>query len=75
MCDLAIPEVVREYFPGAGDDFIEHVVWDLTGFPNCWRIPRDGATPSECFRMQLARVADCMDRCAPVPDGMGGVWW
>lgn len=54
---INIREVVREYFPDATDDFIEYIVWEKTGYPAFWNIPRDGATPEECFRKQLADAA------------------
>jgi hypothetical protein len=53
-----IGDVVREYFPGASDEFIEYVVWSKTGYPGFWNIPEDGNTPEECFRKQLKDFKD-----------------
>ena len=51
-------DVVRESFPDANDDFIEHVIWEKTGFPAFWNIPADGNTPEECFRKQVSEYAN-----------------
>ncbi len=50
-------EIFREYFPDASDEEMEHIVWGHTGYPAFWHIGRDGATPEECFRKQLATYA------------------
>jgi len=55
-----IGEIVREYFPDATDDNIEFLVWEKTGYPEFWDIPKDGNTPEECFRKQLQ---DFVDEC------------
>ena len=49
--------IVREYFPGASDDDIEGILWGHTGYPEFWSIPRDGWTPMQCLRKQLAELA------------------
>lgn len=46
-------EVAREYFPDKSDDFLEWIIWNRTGFPSFWWMPKDGNTPEECFRKQL----------------------
>ena len=51
-------EVVREYFPGASDDYVDYILWEKTGFPEFWDIPKDGATPEECLRKQLQDLKD-----------------
>ena len=51
-------DVAREYFPGKDDDFLESAIWGGTGFPDFWRIPKDGNTPEECFRKQLQELKD-----------------
>ena len=55
---MEIGQTVKEYFPDASDDFIDYVVWEKTGFPSFWNIPREGNTPEECFRTQLKNFAD-----------------
>ena len=54
-------EVAKEYFPDESDEFIEHVIWEHTGFPSFWNIPEDGNTPEECFRKQLGMAAKTLD--------------
>ena len=46
-------EVVREYFPDATDEECERIIWEKTGWPSFWNIPKDGQTAEECFRKQL----------------------
>lgn len=55
---MKVSDIVREYFPEADEKEIEHIVWGHTGFPAFWSIPRDGATPEECFRKQLMTYKD-----------------
>lgn len=50
---MTVGEIAREIFPNASDEFIEYVIWEETGFPEFWNIPKDGNTPEECFRKQL----------------------
>lgn len=47
-------EIIREYFPDATDSQCHDATWVCTGFPSFWHIPRDGNTPEECFRKQIA---------------------
>lgn len=54
---MKVLEVVREYFPDASDEEIDWIVWEQTGFPSFWNIPKDGNTPEECFRKQLREFA------------------
>ena len=35
---------------------LDVVIWQFTGFPHFWRIPRDGRTPVQCFWKQLRRA-------------------
>lgn len=49
-------ELVREYFPNASDDEVEHILWTHTGFPCFWNMPKDGNTPEECCRTQLKEL-------------------
>jgi hypothetical protein len=47
-------DIAREYFPGLSDQELLNIMWGKTGFPAFWNIPKDGNTPEECFRKQLA---------------------
>jgi hypothetical protein len=51
-------EIAKEYFPDKNDEFLSHVIWEHTGFPEFWNIPEDGNTPEECFRKQLQDFAN-----------------
>ena len=33
-------EIARQYFPEAGDEEIEIILWEYTSFPEFWQIPR-----------------------------------
>ena len=46
-------DIAKRYFPKADDEFLEFVIWEKTGFPSFWNIPKDGNTSEECFRKQL----------------------
>ena len=50
-------EIAREYLPRLADEELDHVIWEYTGFPSFWNIPKDGNTPEECFRKQLLAYA------------------
>jgi len=51
-------EIAREIFPDQGEEFLEFVIWEHTGFPGFWRIGIDGDTPEECLRKQLKDFRD-----------------
>lgn len=51
-------DVARSVFPGGTDEDLDSLLWEHTGFPNFWNIPRDGATPEECCRKQLEGLRD-----------------
>jgi len=51
-------EIVKEYFPEADDDEIGYILWNETGFPEFWEIPRDGWTASQCLRTELQRLKE-----------------
>lgn len=51
-------EIAREELPGLADDDLEYVIWEFTGYPDFWNIPKDGNTPEECFRKQLREFSD-----------------
>lgn len=51
-------DIAREYFPDLDDRQLTDLIWHFTGFPHWWNIPKDGATPEECFRKQLAVLRD-----------------
>lgn len=55
---ITFGEVVREYFPGASDDYVDFILWEKTGYPGFWNIPEDGLTVEECLRTQLQRLKD-----------------
>ena len=50
-------DIAREYFPDKDDEFLNHVLWEYTGYPQFWNIPEDGKTPEECLRKQLSEFA------------------
>ena len=52
-------ELVREYFPGADDDYVDYILWEKTGFPSFWSA-KDGATPEQCLRTQLQELKDAV---------------
>ena len=51
-------ELVKEYFPDATGEEAEYILWEETGFPAFWDIPRDGRTVEECCRKQLQEYKD-----------------
>lgn len=51
-------EIAREYFPLLAAEEIEFVIWEETGYPEFWNIPKDGLTAEECFRKQLKEFKD-----------------
>jgi hypothetical protein len=53
-------EIVREFFPNAHDEECEYIIWEKTGYPQFWNIPKDGATPIECFRTQIKQFKDSL---------------
>lgn len=55
---MATPvEIVREEAMKLGktvtDAEAEYIVWEETGYPAFWDIPKDGKTPEECLRKQV----------------------
>lgn len=55
--------IVREYFPGESDEFVDDVLWNETGYPYFWNIPRKGTTPEECLRYQLGTAVERRTLC------------
>jgi len=51
-------DLVREYFPNISDEDADALLWEYTGFPCFWNIPKDGETPEECCRKQLAALRE-----------------
>ena len=49
-------EVVKQVFPDATDDECEFILWEKTGYPAFWNIPKDGWTAKECLETQLRRL-------------------
>ena len=45
--------IARHYFPNTDDEVLEEIIYSGTGYPSFWNIPKDGATPELCFRLQL----------------------
>lgn len=45
--------IVREFFPNATSEQINNILWDYTGYPEFWDIPKDGWTATQCLRKQL----------------------
>jgi len=54
--DFNAEKIAKEIFPEKSGDFIQHVIWEHTGYPNFWNIPEEGKTPEECFRNQLKKL-------------------
>jgi len=54
---LSAIDIVAQYFPGEDAAYLESIAWGETGYPCFWNIPEDGATPLECFTIQVARAA------------------
>jgi hypothetical protein len=50
---MTAQDIVRDYFPDASAEETEYIIWGHTGWPSFWNIPKDGATPEECFKKQL----------------------
>ncbi len=48
--------IAREYFPDLTDKELNSIIWSHTGYPHWWHIGKDGNTPEECFRTQLAKL-------------------
>lgn len=50
-------ELVKQEASAAGftidDETAGAILWESTGFPGFWNIPKDGSTPQECCRTQL----------------------
>lgn len=46
-------DIARQVFPGLSDEILNYIIWEHTGYPAFWHIPRDGDTPEECLRTQL----------------------
>ena len=54
-------DIAKDIFPDATGEFLEFVIWEKTGFPSFWNIPKDGNTPEECFRNQLLQFKEAHD--------------
>lgn len=46
-------EIAEKHGFELSQDQLNFVIWEHTGFPEFWHIPRDGNTPEECLRTQL----------------------
>ena len=58
MSGKIFKEAVRDYFPDAPDEDVEFILWERTGYPSFWCIPRDGNTIEECLRKQLKHLTE-----------------
>mgnify|MGYP001608225562 CR=1 FL=1 len=56
--DKTFGEVVREYFPEATDDDIEHILWGQTGYPCFWETDDTEA----CLRKRLQEFREVKSR-------------
>lgn len=54
---MTAPALAKEYFPDLDDAALDNIIWNGTGFPNFWHIPRDGDTAEECLRTQLRNIS------------------
>ena len=61
-------DIIKEYFPDATEEFCEFVLWEKTGYPSFWNIPKDGNTPEECFRKQIMNFKEAPE---PLTHGRG----
>jgi len=51
--------IASEYGLSMDEGDLGYVIWNCTGFPAFWDIPRSGANAQECFEKQLrAALAD-----------------
>jgi len=51
-------DIAREVFPALSDNELNYIIWNHTGYPAFWHIPRDGDTPEECLRTQLNKYRE-----------------
>lgn len=61
-------EVAKDFGIELSDQEADYVIWEQTGFPEFWNIPKDGNSPEECLRTQL-KVYFCNSKptCDPNP--------
>lgn len=45
-------DIARDVFPDVGDDFLEFVLWEETGYPGFYA-PAEGETDEDYLRRQL----------------------
>jgi hypothetical protein len=50
-------DLARRYFPDLDDRHLDAILWECTGFPGFWHIPRDGRGAAQCLNTQLSRIA------------------
>ncbi len=57
LLSMAPDDAVRAMAAEIGIDLsskdVEYIIRNKTGYPAFWHIPRDGATPVECFLKQV----------------------
>ena len=52
--DKSFKDIVVEYFPNAGDDEVDFILWEQTGFPCFWETEDTEA----CLRKQLQKFKE-----------------
>ena len=55
-------DIAREIFPEKTDEVLEFIIWEKTGYPHFFRIPKDGATMEECLRNQLMKFKEELEK-------------
>lgn len=58
---MTFKDAVLEYFPDANEEQVEFILWEKTGFPSFWDIPKDGNTAEECLRKQLLDFKESLE--------------
>lgn len=58
---MTFKDAVLEYFPDASEEEVEFILWEKTGFPCFWDIPKDGNTEEECLRKQLLEFKESLE--------------
>lgn len=56
-------DIARSMGKKLTDEQADRIIWEFTGFPAFWNIPRDGDTPEECIRTQISRFLRDPEKC------------
>mgnify|MGYP003423372163 CR=1 FL=1 len=70
---MLVMDIVREELPGVDPEALEYILWNHTGYPSFWAIPKDGNTPEECLRTQLRQYKNGECRCFECSGNEGGM--